>query len=359
LAGAQQSAAEGQRAMLNRVVIVGTGLIALAIMALFTAGLQPIEMLLRPIHQSDGPALLIFLLDAVILIYTASSLFMLWKFVIQPRRSGFLFNGSQDPKFLQRILHGVPKFYNTNSTDFDWLAEIEKHAPLICAEIRGFLDAQDSSARYFHIAYNNKILELSPSWRTLNLVSYGVVNSNILPKTLEILGRVPNLFTCNLSRMAPRSRLKFHAGESTCFIRCHFGVKIPAAAPTTALHVGGEMRSWQEGRVQAFCDAHWHGAVNNSDEARYVLIFDVMQPKLGWYTKQFCALMVAFTVTLYLLPGRLSVDEPLWRPGVLIGYIALSTCAPLLAGFYLYFRFCKTRPAWLRRLADAGFGFFF
>jgi hypothetical protein len=340
---------------------VQAGLITLAMAAFFTVGAQP-TLLLRPTSLSDGRALLILVLDAIILIYFVSCGFLVWKFDTQPRLHGFLFNQQQEPIAVQNTLKKLPKFYDTNSTELAWLAEVEKKAPVILAEIRGFLKEQDGSGfKDFHIAYNNKILTLSPSWRTLNLVSYGVINSLALPRTLEILGHVPNLFTCNLSRMEPHSQLKFHAGESSCYIRCHFGVVIPAAAPITALHVGGEMRSWEEGKVQAFCDAHWHGAVNNSDQARYVLIFDVMPAKLGWYTKQFCALMVANSATEHLLPGRLNYEEPLWRPGVLLGYVALSSAGiPLLAGLYLYFRyFCKRRPNWLRRLADEGFGFYF
>jgi hypothetical protein len=337
------------------------GLIALAIMALFATGLKPAELLLRG-DLSDRHALSILLFGTIIVIHGVSGWFLLWKFKIQPHRNGFLFNPTQNPKVVERVVQGLPKFYDTNSTDLTWLAEVENNSPVILAEIRAFLNGQGGSAcNGFHTAYNNKLLALSPSWRTLNLISYGAINSTILPRTLEILGRVPHLFTCNLSRMAPHSQLKSHAGESSCYIRCHLGVKIPDAAPVTALHVGGETRSWQEGKVHAFCDAHWHGAVNNADETRYVLIFDVMPENLGWYTKQFCALMVALSVTQYLLPGRLNLDEPLWRPGVLLGYVALSIAGlPMIGGFYFYFRyFCKTRPPWLRRLADAGFGFYF
>lgn len=346
--------------MLRRILVVGAALIALIVLALWSAGFPPTQLLVstRPLNGS----LLVALLACVIAVHLASGGFLLWKFKIQPYRNGFLFNPSQEPKIALRALQGVPVFYDTGSPEFAWVRQLEKNASPIIAEIFSLLNGQDTVAEQtFRKAYDNKVLALGASWRSLNIISYGAVNAAILPKTLDILRRVPNLFTCNLSKMAPHSRLKFHSGESSCYIRCHLGIKIPATAPVTALHVGGEVKSWQEGKVQAFCDAHWHGAVNDSDEARYVLIFDVMPERLAWYTKQFCALMLAFTVTLYLVPGRMSLDEPLWRPGVLLGYVSFTSLGiPLLAALYVYFRYlCRRRPAWLRRLADAGFGFYF
>ncbi len=205
------------------------------------------------------------------------------------------------------------------------------------------------------------MLSLSPTWKTLNLLSYGTVNPGVLPRTAAVVSQIPNVFMCNLSKLGAHSEVKPHAGESTSYIRCHLGIDVPAAAPVTALHVGGEVVSWEEGRVLAFCDGHWHGAYNHSDGDRYVLIFDVMPQSLGWYTKQFCSLMVAFNVTQYLLPGRLNLDEPMWRPRVLLGYLGLATVGvPLLGGFYVYFQYlCRTRPLWVRRLSGAGFGFYY
>lgn len=164
-----------------------------------------------------------------------------------------------------------------------------------------------------------------------------------------------------MSRIPPRTELKSHAGESNCYIRSHLGIKIPAESPVTALHVGAEVRSWKEGEVTAFCDAHWHGAWNHADSDRLVLIFDVMPERLRWYTRQYCALMVALNATLYVLPGRMNLDEPAWRPSILLGYLGLATIGlPLFSAFYLRFKYSDTaRPAWSRRLREVGFGFYY
>ena len=253
-----------------------------------------------------------------------------------------------------------PKFYDTSKAEFSWVQDIEKHALEITNEIKEFRD-DDAVDQRFHTAYQNDILSLSPTWTALNLISYGSRNSRDLPRTFEILSQVPDIFNCNVSKMVRRSELKQHAGESTCYIRCHMGLKIPAKAPTTALHVSDETRSWKEGEVIAFCDCHCHGAVNGADSERLVLIFDVMPKHLGWYKTQYCSLMLALNATVYVLPGRFNLDEPLWRPSIILGYLELSTFGlPILAVFYLYFKYWdNARPAWSRRLRNAGSGFYY
>lgn len=303
-----------------------------------------------------------WIVSALLAIYVLALLFLTWKTEIQPRLHGFLLNPSQQKPLVDFFMRNYPRFYDTSEPDFAWVKELERAAPAILDEAREMIRANGSEpGAGFKTAYDNRLLKLGGTWKTLNLMSYGQMNSPLMPRTMEILRRAPNLFLANLSRMAPKSKLKFHAGESTAYVRCHMGIKIPATAPTTAMHVRDEHRSWEEGKVLAFCDGQWHGSVNGADEDRYVLIFDVMPQRLGWYTKQFCALMVAFNVTQLLLPGRLGLDEPLWHPGVFLANTLMAVAGlPMLVGFYAYFRTIQgPRPKWLGRLGDAGFGFYY
>jgi len=335
--------------VIRRILLLQVLLVGLAALA-FGVGPLSVPGGLRPF------------VTAILLVYLASLLFLGWKLVIQPRWNGFRFNPTQDRAAIERRLAAFPVFFDTSEPEFAWVRDLEQRSAEILEEVRDLLAGNDGEEiQGFHTAYHNEVLSLSPTWKTLNLMSYGTVNSAVLPRTLEIVSRLPNVFTCNLSKLSPHTELKPHAGESTSYVRCHLGIQVPAPAPTTALHVAGQERSWEEGKVLAFCDGHWHGARNLSDEERYVLIFDVMPERLAWYTPQYCALMVALNVTQHLLPGRVSLDEPLWRPPVLLGYLAFATVGlPLFAGFYLYFRyFCRDRSPWMKRLADAGFGFYY
>lgn len=335
--------------VIRRVLLIQALLVVVGVI-LFRTGLVTLPVAARP-------AVLILALA-----YGASVLFLGWKYVLQPRLNGFRFNNVQKQAAVQRKLASYPVFFDTAGEEFSWVAEFEEKAPEIIEEVRGFMaQGEGKEAEGFNTAYHNSVLSLSPTWKTLNLLSYGTVNSRLLPRTLEIVSGLPNVFTCNLSKLSANTEVRPHAGESTSYVRCHLGIDIPAPAPTTALHVAGQERSWAEGKVLAFCDGHWHGAHNRSDRDRYVLILDVMPPRLAWYRKQFCALMVALNVTQYLLPGRISLDEPLWRPPVLFGCLVFTTIGvPMVAGFYLYFRYvCRDRTPWMRRLAKAGFGFYY
>ncbi len=256
----------------------------------------------------------------------------------------------------------MPRFFDTMEESFSWVAGFEDRAPEIIREVHEFIDqGGGNDPEGFQTAYHNSVLSLSPTWKTLNLLSYGTPNSRLLPRTLEIVSEIPNVFNCNLSKLPANSEVRPHAGESTCYIRCHLGIDIPAPAPTTALRVAGQERSWEDGKLLAFCDGHWHSAHNHSDQDRYVLIFDLMPPNLRWYRRQFCALMVALTVTGYLLPGRTSLDEPVWRPPVLLGCLSFATVGvPMAVTLYVYFRyFCRDHSGWMRRLSKAGFGFYY
>ncbi len=347
--------------MIGRTALIQGILIAFVLILFWTGALT---------LETFGPFLPAIAI--LLVLYFGASVFLGWKFIVQPRLHGFRFNRSQDKDKVTRQFSGFPVFYDTSGREeeFKWVPGFEEDCTGVLEEVRGFLangsgekEGRQPADDAFNTAYQNEVLSLSPTWKTLNLMSYGTTNQNaqLLPRTREIVSRLPSVFTCNLSKLAPRTELRPHAGESTCYIRCHLGIEIPAMAPVTALHVAGEERSWEEGKVMAFCDGQWHGAHNRSDEERYVLIFDIMPSRLEWYTKQYCALMVALNVTQYLLPGRVSLDEPLWRPKVLLGYFAFATAGvPILAGMYAYFRFfCSFRTPWMKRLSKAGFGFYY
>lgn len=342
--------------MALRLLIVHIFAWVLPVSILLAMGSSPSESVFSPFGSNFGWDLLRFL----VLVVAGSSVFLIWKFVIQPESNNFRLNPTQNRETIEQLMKNFPKFYDTSAAEFAWVQQLEQNAAEVIKEILDYL-ANDEAEKEFRTAYENTLLSLSPTWTTLNLISYGSTSSEVLPRTLKLVSQLPNVFNCNVSRIMPRSELKSHAGESTCYIRCHMGVKIPAKAPVTAMRVGDETRSWEEGKIIAFCDGHWHGAVNGADSERLVLIFDVMPERFSWYTRQYCALMLALNSTLYILPGRFNLDEPIWRPSILFGYLGLATVGlPILVVFYLRFKFSdKARPAWSRRLREAGFGFYY
>lgn len=283
--------------------------------------------------------------------------FAAWKFAIQPKLHGYAFHQLNRPK----VISDYPIFYDTRrSEDFAWVPWLESHAEEIIGEVEEFLQSA-THEQHFRLAYQTGILSLSPTWKAKNLLSYGFEGESVLPRTMAIMRQIPHIFNCLISRLEKQSEIKPHAGESTCYIRCHLGLIVPAQLPVMGLLVGDQTVSWERGKVLAFCDAHWHCAFNHSDADRYVLIFDVFPQRLARLKSQFCATMMAFTAAQHFVPGRLSLDAPLWRPSILFGHVTFFLFAiPIFAVLYAYLRlFCRTRPRFFDKLADAGFGFYF
>jgi aspartyl/asparaginyl beta-hydroxylase (cupin superfamily) len=74
------------------------------------------------------------------------------------------------------------------------------------------------------------------------------------------------------------TRIRPHCGLSNAKLRCHLGLSVP---PRCTLQVGGETRTWQEGRAMIFDDSFEHSVSNESDQPRYALILDVFHPALS------------------------------------------------------------------------------
>ncbi len=87
-------------------------------------------------------------------------------------------------------------------------------------------------------------------------------------------GRAPTAF---FSVLAPRTRIPPHTGVSNTRAIVHLPLVVP---PGCGFRVGGETRTWVEGRAFAFDDTIEHEAWNDSDEPRIVLIVDVWNPYL-------------------------------------------------------------------------------
>ncbi|MBD5633332.1 MAG: aspartyl/asparaginyl beta-hydroxylase domain-containing protein [Candidatus Eremiobacteraeota bacterium] len=81
-----------------------------------------------------------------------------------------------------------------------------------------------------------------------------------------------------LSRLSAASHVAPHRGPTNVRVRCHFGVEIPEDC---GLRVGGEIRTWAEGRCIVFDDSFEHEAWNRNVRDRIVLIVDLWHPDLS------------------------------------------------------------------------------
>lgn len=168
-----------------------------------------------------------------------------------------------------------PFFFDTRQ--FSWVAHVEKHWTIIRDELMEFAEANDDRLE----PYMEPAMVSRPKrWRVIGLKFWGrdmPENVHLFPRTRQVLKDVPGLNSISFNLLEENSTIKPHNGDTNAIIRCHLGLVVPAPAPRCGFRVGSEVRSWEEGRMFLFCDAHEHTAWNNTDGARYVMVIDVVR----------------------------------------------------------------------------------
>lgn len=115
-------------------------------------------------------------------------------------------------------------------------------------------------------------------WKTFGLMALGrrfERNCDRCPRTADAIDRVPGVVSAGFSLLAAGAQIRPHKGYTATVLRFHLGVKIP---PDCGLAVGGDVKTWVEGRVLGFDDTTEHSAWNNSSTKRAVLLVDVLRP---------------------------------------------------------------------------------
>lgn len=176
---------------------------------------------------------------------------------------------------------------------FPWLETLEANTEAIRAELSALLDSGGNGfAPYVSMppgTPENKWSELSDSnrWDACYIWKYGQRIDAIAekcPTTVRVLdaisrfdapGRGPTAF---FSLLRPKTRIPPHTGVSNTRAIVHVPLIVPDGC---RFRVGGETRSWVPGTAFAFDDTIEHEAVNDSDELRAVLIFDVWNPHIN------------------------------------------------------------------------------
>ena len=105
-------------------------------------------------------------------------------------------------------------------------------------------------------------------WKTFFLYAYG-------HRVEEGCGQCPK--TAMFSILTPGTRLTPHRGPFKGVLRYHLALIIPPDRQRCAIRVGGETRTWEEGRSLVFDDTFEHEAWNETEEIRIVLFVDFLR----------------------------------------------------------------------------------
>mgnify|MGYP000459735610 CR=1 FL=1 len=184
----------------------------------------------------------------------------------------------------------APKYFNNG--DFEWVKTIENQSEEIKKELLDFLTKDKELWPYF----DKNIVSKKNSWKTIPFAAWNVKfrkNQKEAPKTTKLLRSIPNLVSASFNLLDADSDILPHFGDTDGIMRCHLGLIIPGSLPEVGFEVNGEKKSWKEGAVLIFCDAHQHRAWNHSKKERYILLFDVIRPEFASQKNTICAKVLA------------------------------------------------------------------
>jgi len=187
--------------------------------------------------------------------------------------------GGPEPVYVyirENIYRGnLPEFYDEN--DFPELSELKAHWKEIRDEI--FRVESMSGQLTGHHTYNTPPISGELNWTNFYLDNFmwrSHGNYDLFPFTSNLIRQIPNLTLASVSILSGQSTVNPHYGDTNGIVRCHLGLKIPAAYPECGIRVGNQERGWKEGEFVVFTEAHLHEVWNKTDERRYLLIIDII-----------------------------------------------------------------------------------
>jgi hypothetical protein len=161
---------------------------------------------------------------------------------------------------------------------FPWVAELEAAFPLIREEFARLVDGGAG----FSPVYREQTS--AGEWAASFLWSFGQRVEDVCrrcPETARLLSAIPGVAefgTTLYSALAPHTHIAPHYGLTNAKLRCQLPLRVPGRC---RLKVGEHEVEQREGRCIVFDDSFLHSAWNDSDEPRFVLVFDFYHPDLA------------------------------------------------------------------------------
>lgn len=201
----------------------------------------------------------------------------------------------------ERYAGNQPPFYD--KTQLPWTKTLEDNWEIMRDELFALIEDSPERLQPYFI---NKTMAFPPRhWKTMGLYYWKYKihrNCRRCPETMKIIRRIPNLTSFSVSVLEPGSNINPHQGDTDAIIRCHVGLVVPGRLPEIGFQVGGEIRSWEEGKALPFCDAITHTAWNHTDKRRLIINLDVMRPELAHRQNGICAHVLASSGLQMLYP---------------------------------------------------------
>lgn len=176
----------------------------------------------------------------------------------------------------------TPKIPNDH---FPFLSEFTDNWEVIRDEAKEVLKFREAIPGFQEISPDQYRLATEQNWKTFVLYGFGQKlekNTQLTPKTSEILEKVPHLQTAMFSILAPGYHIPAHKGVTKGILRSHIGLIIPKDREKCRIRVDDTITAWKEGEIFVFDDTFEHEVWNDTDEERVILLFDFDRPMKFW-----------------------------------------------------------------------------
>lgn len=140
------------------------------------------------------------------------------------------------------------------------------------------------------------MVERKNTWKTAAIKWWGIQlfnNQKNFPQTSKIVNSFPNIISASFNLLEANSKIKPHHGDTNAIFRCHLALIIPKANTQCGFTVKGDTKHWEEGNMLIFVDALYHEAYNNSEEDRYIFLFDVLRDEFKEKEKYVCGTVIS------------------------------------------------------------------
>jgi aspartyl/asparaginyl beta-hydroxylase (cupin superfamily) len=192
----------------------------------------------------------------------------------------------------------LPNIQFYNSENFSWVAGLEAKTDSIRKELKQAIksapqefsaylkSSEDRPQNDFHGMKGDDSWSAYYLWKEGELVDGA---EELCPETVAAMrdipfprmeGRAPNIL---FSLLRPGAKIPPHTGLINTRLICHLPLIVPDGC---GFRVGNDVREWKEGKVWLFDDTIEHEAWNNSNEDRYILLFEVWRPELNSVEKE-------------------------------------------------------------------------
>jgi aspartyl/asparaginyl beta-hydroxylase (cupin superfamily) len=177
--------------------------------------------------------------------------------------------------------------------EFPWLEQAEALTATITQELEAVASAPEAElVPYVQYATSEPLaqwraLNHNRDWTAIHLLQRGTAiapNAALCPQTMAFLGQMeqPWIPGCGanamFSMLAPQTAIPPHCGVANFRLVCHVPLIIPGRC---WFRVGEQVRDWQPGQAWVFDDTIEHEAVNETDQLRVIMIFDIWHPDLS------------------------------------------------------------------------------